>query len=256
MSAAPEEKRFQQVQRQFAGHIRDPDGQCPPAGVEDRRMSIYRDLFYRNIEGFISGAFPVLHAILAEDHWHALVRDFMRQYHCQAPYFLEISQEFLSYLQQRQSQPQDPPFMLELAHYEWVELALDVADVEPDWSTIVANGDLLEGRPVVSPTAWSLAYRYPVHRIGPGWQVEDPPPQPTYLVVYRNREDVVKFMEINGVTARLLELISADEQLSGAQALQQLAVEMNHHDLPRFHPLGREILCKLQASGIVLGVRR
>jgi hypothetical protein len=256
MPAVPEEKRFQQVQRQFAGHIRDPDGQSPPAGVEDRRMAIYRDLFYRNIEGFISGAFPVLHAILEEDHWHVLVRDFMRQYHCQTPYFLEISQEFISYLQQRQSQPQDPPFLLELAHYEWVELALDVADVEPDWSTILANGDLLEGRPVVSPTAWSLAYQYPVHRIGPGWQAEAPPPQATYLVVYRNREDVLKFMEINGVTARLLELIGADEQLSGAQALQQLALEMNRDDSPQFHQLGREILCKLQASGIVLGVLR
>lgn len=254
MSAVSEEKRFQQVQRQFAGHIRDPEGQSPPAGVEDRRMSIYRDLFYRNIEGFISGAFPVLHTILAEDRWHDLVRDFIRQYRCQTPYFLEISQEFLGYLQQRQPQPRDPPFMLELAHYEWVELALDVADVELDWSAIAANGDLLEGRPVVSPTAWSLAYQYPVHRIGPGWQAETPPPQATYLVVYRNREQVVKFMEINGVTARLLELIGANEQLSGAQALQQLAVEMGHDDLPRFYQLGREILGKLQASGIVLGV--
>lgn len=256
MQVEPEEPHFQQVQRQFAGHIRDPQGQAAPAGIEDRRMAIYRDLFYRNIEGFISGAFPVLHAILPEAQWHGLVRDFMRHHHCQSPYFLEISQEFIGYLQQREAQPDDPVFMLELAHYEWVELALDVADVEPDWAAIDANGYLLAGQPVVSPTAWSLAYRYPVHHIGSGWQAEAAAQQPaSYLIVYRNREDVVKFMEINAVTARLLELIGADASLSGRQLLEQLAREIAHDDVSQFIQLGLEILRKLQASGIVLGVR-
>jgi hypothetical protein len=256
MLVEPEEHAFQQVQRQFAGHIRDPQGQAAPAGIEDRRMAIYRDLFYRNIEGFIRGAFPVLHAILPEAQWHGLVRDFMRHYHCQSPYFLEISQEFIGYLQQREAQPDDPVYMLELAHYEWVELALDVADVEPEWAAIDATGDLLAGQPVVAATAWSLAYHYPVHRIGPGWQAEAGAEQPTtYLIVYRNREDAVKFMEINAVTARLLELIGADETLSGRQVLEQLAGEIGHHNVSEFSQLGLDILRKLQASGIVLGVR-
>ena len=256
MSVACEPRSFQQVQREFAGHIRDPDGQEAPAGIEDRRMAIYRDLFYSNIEGFIRGGFPVLHAILPETQWQRLVRDFMRHHHCQSPYFLEISQEFIGYLQQREAQPEDPQYMLELAHYEWVELALDVADVEPQWEAIDANGDLLTGQPVVAPTAWSLAYNYPVHRIGPGWQAETGAEQgATYLIVYRNREDMVKFMEINALTARLLELISADETLTGGQVLEQLAAEVGHENVSEFRQLGLQILCKLQASGIVLGVR-
>jgi hypothetical protein len=185
-----------------------------------------------------------------------MIRDFMVRHRCQTPYFLEISQEFIRYLQQvRQPQARDPEYMLELAHYEWVELALDVADVEPDWTGIDANGDLLEGRPVVSATAWSLAYHYPVHRIGPGWQPEAGSQEHTWLIVYRNREDTVKFMEINAVTARLLELIVANERMSGRQALQQLAIETKDDNLTRFYRLGMDILVRLQARGIVLGVR-
>jgi hypothetical protein len=245
-----------QVQAEFAGHIRDPLVKLVPAGIEDRRMGIYRDLVYRNLEGFVAGAFPVLRSILPDAQWHRLVRDFLQHYHCQTPYFLEISQEFIRYLEQRESTPDDPPYMLELAHYEWVELALDVAEAEPDWPAIDVNGDLLRGSPVVSPTAWSLAYRFPVHRIGPGWQDAEAEAPMTYLVVYRNREDEVKFMVINAVTARLLELIVVNEELTGEQAVGQLAIQMEHPDIQALCLAGAQILAKLQATGIILGVRR
>lgn len=52
------EPRFKQLQAQFAGHIRDP--QVPVIdGIEDRRMQIYRDLFFNNVEGFTASAFPL-----------------------------------------------------------------------------------------------------------------------------------------------------------------------------------------------------
>lgn len=253
----PEPGNFQQLQTRFAAHIRNPEQNPCPSGIEDRRMEIYRGLFYRNVESFISGGFPVLRSIIAEDDWHALVRDFMTSHYCQSPYFLKIAEEFIGWLQQgREGQAGDFPFLLELAHYEWVELALDVADVEPDWDRITPNGDLLDGVPVVSPTAWSLAYQWPVHQIGPGKLPAEPTVEPTYLVVYRNREDEVKFMESNGPTARLLALVQADAPISGQQALLQIADELSHPDPQALVELGRAILEQLQGLGIVLGVRR
>ena len=253
----PEPVNFQHLQERFAAHIRNP-GQHPcPEGIEDRRMAIYRGLFYRNIESFISGGFPVLRSIIAEDDWHALVRDFVASHYCQSPYFLQISEEFIGWLQQgRQAQAGDLPFMLELAHYEWVELALDVADVEPDWDRIIPNGDLLAGIPVVSPTAWSLAYQWPVHRIGPANLPTVAGPETTFLVVYRNREDQVKFMESNAATARLLALVQADAPMSGREALLQIASEMGHPDPQALRDMGLGILQQLQEMGIVLGTRR
>ena len=253
--------QFQNVQRQLASFIRDPQTNAPPAGIEERRLNIYKDLFYKNIEGFIAGGFPVLKSIIlddpnGEDHWQSLVRDFMVKHQCQSPYFLEISQEFLLYLQETRTPTEfDPPYMLELAHYEWVELALDVA--EDDFQDVPAdpNGDLLENKPVVSPVAWSLAYHYPVHKIGTAYKPTEPPDQPSYLVVYRNRHEKIRFMEANAVTARLIELLNSDDIASGREALLQIAEEIQHPDPEQLLQHGLGLLDELLALNIILGTR-
>lgn len=244
---------LERVQTQFAAHLRDPET-APLAGIEDRRLKIYRDLFYNNIENFISGGFPVLRSLINDTDWHAMVRDFMISHRCHSPYFLEISQEFLLYLQQtRQPRPGDLPFMLELAHYEWVELGLDVADIDPGAVACDSEGDLLDGLPVVSPLAWSLAYRFPVHRIGPEFQPTEPGATPTYLVVYRDGADKVGFMETNAVTARLLELLQGAQVGSGREALQRLAQEMAHPDPQQLLEFGADLLRQLRSRDILLG---
>lgn len=248
---------LEQVQTQFAAHLRDPDGVDGPAHIEDRRLQIYRDLFYNNIENFISNSFPVLRSLLDDDRWHGMVRDFMIRHRCHSPYFLEISQEFLLYLQQvRDPQPEDPPFMLELAHYEWVELGLDVADEELGALDCDRDGDMLSGLPVVSPLAWSLAYQFPVHRIGPGFQPTEPGTEPTYLVVYRNPADEVGFMETNAVTARLLELLQGASISSGRQALEQLAQEIGHSNPDQIIAFGADLMRQLRDQQIILGTAR
>lgn len=249
---------LQRLSDQLAGHIRNPEQVSAPADVEERRVKIYRELFYNNIEGFVSGAFPVLRELINDQSWHALIRDFMVNYRCHSPYFLEISQEFLRYLQQRQPQADDLPFMLELAHYEWVELALDIS--EEKLSDCDRNGDLLEQLPVVSPLAWSLAYQYPVHQIGRDFQPVSPSEQAHYLIVYRDRHDKVGFMEANAVTARLLEILNADNHssepyLSGRQVLLMLAQEMQHPNPEQIVEFGHGLLQQLRALDIILGVR-
>lgn len=204
--------------------LRDPAAQPPPAGIEPRRLKIYQDLIYNNIEGFISSGFPVLRSLYEEGDWHSLVRLFIDQHRCHTPYFLEISQEFLHFLDGvHQLRDCDPPFINELAHYEWVELALDVAEEELPAQVDVDNVQLVV--PKLSPLAWSLSYQYPVHLIGPGFRPEQPP-APTFIVVYRNREDAVCFMEINAAVARLLELVRDNEAQNVQELLQVLAQEM------------------------------
>jgi hypothetical protein len=253
----PEAGDLQKIQREFAAHIRNPAAVPTPAGIEGRRMKVYNDLIYNNIEGFLSGGFPVLCSLYREEDWHRLVRSFLSNYRCQSPYFLEISQEFLNYLMQDYSLlPVDPPFMLELAHYEWVELALDVATDTPSMEGLAAQGDLLSGVPQLSPLVWSLCYQFPVHLIGPGNQPDQAPPEPSYLVVYRNRDEEVKFIESNAATARLLELLqNNDEAASGHELLVQLAAEMNAESLTSVVEFGARMLEQFRQLGIVLGTQ-
>ncbi|MCW8924034.1 MAG: putative DNA-binding domain-containing protein [Gammaproteobacteria bacterium] len=248
---------LKEIQYAFTAHLRDPENNPAPEGIEDRRMGIYRDLLYNNVEGFVSKVFPVMRSIYNDETWHEMVRDFFSRHQSQSPYFLEISQEFLSYLQhERDPRPEDPAGLLELAHYEWVELALNVSDETITLDGIDANGDLLAGHPVLSPLAWSLVYQFPVHKMGPDHLPADAPEQASYLVVYRNRNDEVKFMEINPVTARLIGLIKHDKTLSGQQALKQISQEMQHPNPEVVINGGLCALTELQSCGVILGTQR
>ncbi len=210
----------------MARFLRDPDTAPPPAGVEARRLKIYQDLVYNNIEGFISSGFPVLRSLYTDSDWHALVRAFMQQHRCRSPYFLEISQEFLQFLMQDfQPRDCDPPFMTELAHYEWVELALDVSQETLPAPAPAPVTDIAAAIPALSPLAWVLAYRFPVHHIGAGRRPETAA-GPTYLAVYRDRNDRVRFMEINAASARLLELVRDNDGATVLQLLDTLAAEL------------------------------
>jgi hypothetical protein len=208
----------------MARHLRDPEHVPGPEGVEPRRLKIYQDLIYKNIEGFISGGFPVLRSLYADDDWHALVRSFIDQHRCHSPYFLEISQEFLHFLMEEYAPRDcDPPFLAELAHYEWVELALDVSEERlPD---PCPAEDIERAALTLSPLAWSLAYHYPVHRIGPGFK-PDASGEPCYLAVYRDRSDAVQFLELNAATSRLLALFRDNSGATVAALLEQLAGEL------------------------------
>ena len=249
--------QFQTVQREMTEYLRKPECNSGPAGIENRRLVIYRDLIYNNIEDFLANGFPVLRSIYADDAWQALVRDFLASHLCQSPYFSEIGEEFLAYLQiERGDRPDDPPFLLELAHYEWVELALDIAPDDLDALPVEPDGDLLRQLPLVSPLAWPLAYRFPVHLIGAEYQPESPGDQPTYLVVYRNRDDSVQFMEINAMTHRLLHLLQEESITTGEQALSELASETGHPEPATLVQFGAGLLTQLKEASVILGTHK
>jgi len=247
---------FKKHQYEFTAHIREPEKHASPVGIEDRRMGIYRDLLYNNIEGFISSSFPVIRKIYNDENWHKMIRDFFARHKCQSPYFLEISQEFIEYLRhERTPHTEDPAGLTELAHYEWVELALHVSDEEINMDEVNSNGDLLRQRPVFSPLAWALSYQFPVHTMGPDNLPEEAPAQATYIVAYRNRNDEVNFLEINPVTARLVDLLQENESYTGLDAINCIIKEMNHPNPDVVKQGGQAALEELQQYGIILGAK-
>ncbi len=249
------ETGFMQRQYEFAAHIRDPSINPAPADIEDRRMAIYRELFYNNVESFLANSFPVLRTLYDDAAWGTLVRDFYSGHRCHSPLFLEIPHEFLTYLEEeRGERPDDPPFLRELAHYEWIELALSVAESEQP-EAVDDNGDLLEQRPALSGLAWPLSYHFPVHRIRPDFQPQEAGEQPSYLLVYRDAEDEVSFLELNPVSARLFSLLQEGAVSSGRRALEIIAGELQHPDPKAVIDGGLGILEEWRSRGIVLGTR-
>ena len=244
---------FTDVQYAFTRHLRDPETQPAPRDIPEERMAVYTDLVYRNIDRMVSNLFPILHKVTPEERWHLMVRDFLKKHQAHSPLFNKIPQEFLQYLEQERNATDDPPFMLELAHYEWVDYAVAIDTRDIVWDGINPGGNLLEGIPVLSPLVWQLQYRFPVHRISPDFLPEEPSAQPTYLVVYRDRHDQSGFLELNPVSARLLELIREGRELTGDSLLHTIAGELQH---PRPEVVvngGLEIMQNLLSRDILLG---
>jgi len=243
--------RFKREQYTLAAHLRDPANQPAPEGMEDRRLAVYRELLFNNIEGFISGGFPVLRAITADEPWLAMVRDFFANHSARTPYFKDITREFLDYLENERNNLADPPFLLELAHYERAEVELEISEAEPHRDGLIPDGDLLDQCPALSPLVMPLSYQYPVHRISPEFIPSEP--QQCWLVVYRNRANEVGFLEVNPVTMQLLLLLEQGWRDSGRALLNQIATDMQHPDSQTVIDAGARILQDLAARDIILG---
>lgn len=245
-------RSLREQQNSMGLYLRNPEHYAPPPEMDPARAQVYRDLVFANLSSLISGTFPVLVKILGDDHWRALVRIFLRDYRAHTPKFGEIAEEFVDFLA---SEPPAlaagpwPPFMVELAHYEWVEMALQQSEAEP-----LPRGDAdgLLDRPLqVSPLAWPLAYAWPVQRVGPDYLPDVMPEQPTLLLVRRDLDFSVKFSELSPLAFRLLQRIEAFPGQTGLAQLRGLAVEAGMTQSVAFMDGGLGLLQQMQGEGVV-----
>ncbi|MDA0705858.1 MAG: putative DNA-binding domain-containing protein [Proteobacteria bacterium] len=254
----PDRPDFQQKQFAFAAHIRDPRNVPVPKDIDDRRMAVYRDLFFNNLRSLLSNMFPVLKKLHSPEAWAAIIRQFMQKHRATTPYFLQLPSEFLEFLQQEyEPQKGDLPFLPELAHYEYIELALSISEARNDLTGVDPEGDLLAGTPVKSELTWAYAYQYPVHRISAQFQPSEPGPAPTYLAVYRGSDDKVGFLELNPMTAGLLDAIDNNAQgLSGGALLRSLAQQTHYPDVEALVAHGAAALDEMRQLEILTGARK
>lgn len=242
---------FQQ-QAAMGLYLRDPDHCPPPSEMNAVRAQVYRDLIFANLSLLLSGTFPVLIKILGDERWRTLVRIYLRDYRARTPKFGEIAQEFVEFLAsgpQALSEGVWPPFLVDLAHYEWVEMALQQSEAEPLAPSDV--GLILERPLQVSPLAWPLAYGWPVQLVGPDHQPDIAPPQPTLLLVRRAEDWSVKFSELSLLAWRLLQRIEEFPELDGRAQLEGLAMEAGAAGSQEFMTSGTALLRQMHGEGVV-----
>ncbi|MCC8363654.1 putative DNA-binding domain-containing protein [Lysobacter sp. A6] len=237
----------------FTAHLRDPVHHAAPTGIEERRLAVYRDLLFNSLEGLLASKFPVIKQTLGEEAWRDLVRAFYATHRCATPLFTEVGAEFVDYLgapSLPRTRESWPAWLPELAHYEYLELAVSISDDplpahDPD-------GDLLDGTPLLSPHARPVAYAWPVHRIGPDHQPDAPPDHPTLLLVRRDPAGDVHFSELSPLTFRLLQLLEAADA-TGREVLETLADEAAAPDRAAFLRDGARQFQQLRLDAVLLG---
>jgi uncharacterized protein len=249
---------FQQYQRAFTAHIRDPLNQPRPKNVVAKRMDVYTEIVFNNLFESVSACFPVAQKVIGKRAWLKLIRSFFRKHSATTPIFRKIPEEFLTYLSSVNLLTTDtvPPYLASLCHYEWVELLVSTMQDTYDEMvtgnrTINAAGDLLVNQPAFTPTMQLLNYEYAVQKISPQYKPKGK--VNTQLLVYRNAEYAVKFVELNPVTYKLIELLQ-EKGTTSKHALTVIANELGHLQPERVIQFGLETLVSLRNQSVILGV--
>ncbi len=239
---------FQRYQIAFTAHLRNPTQHKRPAHVTDARMAIYREIVFNNIFSSVSACFPVCKNILGVRAWRKLVRLFFANHQAISPIFREIPQQFLQFINDVKDLP---AYLQQLAHYEWVELAIGTQQTEV--IKLSKNIDLINEKPILAPANMLLEYDYAVHKISKRHIPNTT--EKTCLLVFRNNAHQVKFIELNAMTFQLLTLIQ-EHEMTGKQALIKLAKETGHPDAEAIIQFGMEILNNLANQQAIAGSKK
>ena len=206
---------FQKYQHQFVDYLRNPlKNEVLPESLP-QKSSIYAKLLFSKIEGSLDNCFPISCQLLGPTRWNQLIQTFISDHRCITPLYREIPDEFVDYLMNEQSQMKLPEFILELAHYEWMELVLETVKPSHSDEVFVIKYGLLEIIPILNPVLHLLHYHYPVQNITASdlywknWESRlEPYTQETIILAgLRDNNDKIHFIELNAVTARLFELL-------------------------------------------------
>lgn len=246
---------FKDIQADFIEAIRRPDLPCPH-GIAPQRMGVYRELFFNNVSGFVNSGFPVLKSLFGEAQWQTLLRQFFTEHDCQNPLFIGIAGEFLAFLSAREPEANEPPFLLELAHYEWLELVVATAMEQGDEAafdeTALTQQAYLDARLGLASHARVAQYHFEVEKISPQYQPDSPLPSPCYFCLYRDGDDEVSFLKLNPMTAQLLAILEANSGIDYVGLLQKVQALYPDFAGQQLRDGISQVLGQLAARGVVV----
>ena len=247
------EPEFKRMQRAFAHHLRDPAACDAPVRHEARRLAIYENAIYANAAGLMADNYPRIRALFDDENWQTMLRDYVVRHVSRTSAFVDLPIEFLAYLRHEREGMNDPPYLYELAHFDWVETLVGADRSHLEDYRFDRDGDLLSGIPVVNPTVRILRYDFPVHAISPDYRPEEAPAAATWIAAFRDPDQRYGFLDLNPASQRLLYDLALNTRLSGNEVLKSLAADFGTSNLEAFVNAGFEILRRMHTRGAVLG---
>ena len=182
-----------------------------------------------------------------------LIRDYVRHHRAETPAFAHLPNEFLRYLAATEHAAR-PPYLGELAHFEWLENCLSIDQRRVELTAIDRTGDLLNGEIVVNPIHRVESYRYPVHVIEAGFKINESM-EPIHLVAFRDLANEFQFLELNTLALRLFCTIRDTPEINAAQVLRDISEALGRHDPNPVLAGGLNILERMRKRQLILGTR-
>lgn len=205
-----------------------------------KRFGVYRALVKGSLLDPLPDCFPILKTLLeAAGQWEACQEAFLQSRSVQSLYYRDVAPTFLAWLADTAWGQDRWPCLLQLAHWEYVELD---CLLHPDTVPVSGLGK--------DPSAMGVAHFDGAFRnLAYGFRVqeadeEDPEPAPgtACLLALRNREGRFEWQEVDGPTSAFLARALEGQPLGEAAAAVALPWDT-----------AAELLMDLQERGGVLG---
>ncbi|MDI1475008.1 putative DNA-binding domain-containing protein [Polyangium sp. y55x31] len=205
------------------------NGRLTPAAQVD----IYRRQFWLRHREILRDDFPALARLLGDAKMDAFCRDFLDAHPpTRAPFetLIEPVPRFAEAWPGFETQA-ERTFAADLTRYEIALLEVrtgpDAPPLDPQKLASLPEDAWERARIVLHPAMRRLAFSYPVHRLRKAWLVSGEPavfpdaPSPAHIALYRNRELVTHFEELEPEAFALLDLLAEGAAL--VPALGRLA---------------------------------
>ncbi|HJW09606.1 MAG TPA: putative DNA-binding domain-containing protein [Holophagaceae bacterium] len=207
-----------------------------------RRLLTYRSLARFALTDPLPDCFPVCKALLErEDQWQACVDAFLDSRSIQSPYYRHILPTFVGWLAESAWGQDRWPFLLQLAHYEYLELEV-LRHPEEEAPTDLAPEPRPDRAAVFHGSSRNMAYAYRVHEA----DEEDPEPAEEAALIFCHRDPDGDFQlrEMDGPRSAFLSRCLGGEPIGGAAEAVRLPIEEAF-----------ELLEELRREGAVFGYR-
>jgi len=182
------------------------------------QVEIYREQFWLRHRGLLRDDLQGLHHLLGDDAMDALCRDYLDAHPPDVYALRFLSKEVPRFLERWPGLSEDPKraLALEMARYERVLIehrtAADVAPLDPGKLAGLPADAWERARIVLHPLLVRLELVYPVHRLRKAWVMGEamearPAEAPIHLALYRNKDLVTHFQELEREAYALLGLL-------------------------------------------------
>lgn len=193
-------------------------------GIRQENISHYRRLVYNVVDDMLQSAYPLTNELLTDEEWDNMVTSFFRDHPCQSPQVWNMPKELIVYLDNGlHPLTVKYPFLLELLHFEWIEVDLFMmAD-----KTVPAkdNGNILIDKLVINPEHCLLTLTFPVHQKRAA-DINNSDTGHYFVAAHRNKEGEVLFTSLSPALSRLLEYLE-DAPASVPETLYRFETEYN-----------------------------
>ncbi len=218
------------------------------------RLAIYRRLVRGNLLGVITKMMPRARArlnALAGGAFDATFDEFLATVAPRTHYLREVPGEFLAWAAPRwRARPDVPRYIADLAEHELGEFDVAAVPAPPASAPV---GELSLDRPLVFDVAKQLkSYAFAVHELSedPG-DLRPPEERPLRLLLFRDVEHGVRWIELGDLQARVLEALFAGEPLG--QAVRRACADAGAEPDPETLRGISELLATLGEHGVLRG---